>query len=140
MEYLRVHQLDLMLVLIGICLILAIMAFMSKSLSRRRKALLMSMELGAMFLLVFDRFAYIYRGNISSTGYWMVRISNFIVFFLMLFLEAAFNAYLIDLYTSEGGLDKIPRRLIAGLVIAGIGAALTGDQLALTNIRISKWR
>ena len=62
------------------------------------------------------------------------------VFFLMLFLEAAFNAYLIDLYTSEGGLDKIPRRLIAGLVIAGIGAALTGDQVALTNIRISKWR
>ena len=49
MEYLRVHQLDLMLVLIGICLILAIMAFMTKSLSRRRKALLMSMELGAMF-------------------------------------------------------------------------------------------
>ena len=50
--------------------------WVSKSLSHRRKALLVSMELGAMFLLVFDRFAYIYRGNISSTGYWMVRISN----------------------------------------------------------------
>ena len=124
MGYLRVHQLDLMLVLIGICLILAIMAFMTKSLSHRRKALLVSIELGAMFLLVFDRFSYIYRGNISSTGYWMVRISNFMVFFLMLFLEAAFNAYLIDLYTAEGGLDKIPRRLVAGLVIAGIGVAL----------------
>ena len=32
------------------------------------------------FLLIFDALAYSYRGNTSSAGYYMVRISNFFVF------------------------------------------------------------
>ena len=40
MNHLREHQLDLMLVLIGICLILAVITFMTRSLSARRKTLL----------------------------------------------------------------------------------------------------
>ncbi len=124
MNYLREHQLDLMLVLIGICLILAVITFMTRIPSARRKTLLMSIELGAMFLLVFDRFAYLYRGDLTSTGFWMVRISNFMVFFLILFLEIAFILYLIDLYTNEGGLEKAPLRLKAGLIIAAVGVLL----------------
>ena len=44
----------------------------------------MQMELSAMFLLIADRRAYIYRGDVSTLGWWMVRISNFLAFFLLL--------------------------------------------------------
>jgi hypothetical protein len=41
----------------------------------------------------------------------MVRISNFLVFFLTLAVIYSFNLYLIDLYTHEGKLETAPRRL-----------------------------
>ena len=47
-------------------------------------AVLFLLELSAMFLLIADRRAYIYRGDPSTKGWWMVRISNFLVFFLTL--------------------------------------------------------
>ena len=70
----------MMLIMIGICPILSVLAYLTKSLSKKRKAILMAMELGAMFLLIFDRYSYIFRGDISTLGYWIVRISNFMVF------------------------------------------------------------
>ena len=63
-------------------------------------------ELSAMFLLIADRRAYIYRDDPSTLAWWMVRISNFLVFFLTLLVIYCFNMY------------------------------LTGDQCALTNIHI----
>ncbi len=90
-----------MLIMIGICFILFVLTYLTKSLSRKRKAILTAMELGAMLLLIFDRYAYIFRGNVSTMGYWMVRISNFMVFFLILLLEGGFGIYLIDLYSSS---------------------------------------
>ena len=40
----------------------------------------MQLEISAMFLLIADRRAYIFRGDTSALGWWMVRISNFLVF------------------------------------------------------------
>lgn len=96
-----------MLIMIGICLILSVLAYLTKSLSKKRKAILMAMELGAMFLLIFDRYAYIFRGDISTLGYWMVRISNFMGFSLALILEGGFDMYLIDLYSNMQFLREI---------------------------------
>ncbi len=78
----------------------------------------MLIELSAVLLLVFDRYAYIYRGNESDVGYWMVRISNFMIFFMHTFLGFAFSLYLMDLYTNEGGLEKLPKRFNAVFVLA----------------------
>ena len=75
-----------MLFMSGICGVLAILALMTKSLSRRNRRILAAFEAAAMLLLVFDRYAYLYRGDPSTAGYWMVRISNFMVFFLSLFI------------------------------------------------------
>lgn len=86
-------------------------AGVTKSLSKRRKVAVVLIELGAMLLLIADRKAYIFRGDASVLGYWMVRISNFLVFSMTLFVIYAFNIYLIDLITNEGKLDKVPRRL-----------------------------
>ncbi len=75
------------------------------------------MELFAAMLLIMDRLAYIYRGDVSDLGFWMVRISNFSVYFFSLCIMHAFNLYLIDLLTNEGGLEKVPKRLIFSEIV-----------------------
>ena len=71
------------------------------------------MELSACFLLLFDRATYIYQGELSMTGYVMVRFSNFMVFFLTCLIIWVFNLYLIDLLLNEGKSEEIPGRLKA---------------------------
>lgn len=80
-EFLKIHQLNIMLGLSSICGIIVVFVAISNVLPRKRKMFLVYFESAACLLLFFDRFAYIYRGDMSITGYWMVRISNFLVFF-----------------------------------------------------------
>ncbi len=127
-EFIRDHQLNIMLSLCAASVTMAIMLFLTKFLSKRRKWILISMELIATFLLFFDRLAYIYSGDISFTGYLMVRLSNFMVFFLTSSVIFCFNYYLIDLLNVEGGLSAIPRRLI----FTGFSAIL-GMMLAVIS-------
>ncbi|MCR4955397.1 MAG: HD domain-containing protein, partial [Lachnospiraceae bacterium] len=79
------------------------------------------MELAATGLLLFDRLAYIYRGDVSELGYWMVRVSNFMVFFLTLAVVHSLNLFISDLLHEEVGVEKLPRRLIVAEVLASIG-------------------
>ncbi len=124
MDVLREYQTDIMLVLSGVCGIIALFVYMTGTISKKRKAALMMLELSAMLMMISDRRAYIYRGDTSSLGWWMVRLSNFLVFFLTLMVVFGFNQYLIDLFTHEGGLKKVPRRLKAANVILIVGMAL----------------
>lgn len=124
MEFLRLHQQNIMLFLSGICFVLAILSFFTKSLGRKRRHALILMETIAAMLLIMDRFAYIYRGNVSNLGYWMVRISNFCVYLFSLGIIHEFNLYLIDLFTNEGKLEKVPARLICVEVFFAIGTLL----------------
>lgn len=107
MEVLRQYQADIMMILGGICGIMAIFVFLTNTMSKKRKFALMLLEISAVFLLISDRRAYIFRGDPSDLGWFMVRLSNFLVFFLTLVVIYAFNLYLIDLYTHKAGLDKI---------------------------------
>ena len=124
MNFLRLHQQNIMLFLSGISFVLAILSFFTKTLSKKRRHSLILMELGASLLLIMDRFAYIYRGNVSDLGFWMVRISNFAVYFLSLFIVHEFNLYLIDLFTNDCGLKKAPRRLLCVEVFFLLGTIL----------------
>ena len=123
-DILKQYQADIMLVLIGICAIITLFVYMTNTMSEKRKLILMEIELSAMFLMIADRRAYIYRGDVSALGWWMVRISNFMVFFLMLAIIYCFNLYLIDLYTHEGRLEAPPRRLKVAKVLALAGMAM----------------
>ena len=122
-----------MLVLSGVCGMMAFFVLIASSMSRSRKVSLFLIELSGMLLLVFDRWAYIYRGNPSVTGYWMVRISNFMVFFLTLETVGGFNFYLKDLLLHEGGLKKPPQRLKAcnSLVLTGIALVVLSQFTGL---------
>ena len=98
MVFLRTHQLNLMLLLIGACAILSCTTLFIKALPQRRKSILSLMELSAMLLLLFDRYSYLYRGNTSELGYIMVRVCNGMVFFLATMIPHLVTQYLKDLY------------------------------------------
>jgi HD-GYP domain-containing protein (c-di-GMP phosphodiesterase class II) len=121
MEFLVNHQLNFMQALSGICGAMACLLVMTKALGAKRRRALIHMELSAMFLLIFDRMAYIYAGDVSRTGYVMVRLSNFLVFFLTSEIVLAFNLYLIELLTSDGGMDVPPQRLRIVNLLSVIG-------------------
>ena len=128
-DFIRSHQMNIMLCLCAVCATMTIMLFLTKFLSTRRKWILICMEVVATLLLFFDRMAYIYAGNPESIGYIMVRLSNFMVFFLTSATIFVFNFYIIDLLQNEGQLTKIPRRLIftgftafAGMMLAIVSA------------------
>ena len=121
MEFLRVHQLDIMLILIGICGVLAVMTLMPKFVSPGRRSILTLMEAACMFLLIFDRLSYIHDGDPSINGGIIVRVSNGLVYFLILLITFLVTFFLRDVYRREGGLKTLPRRLMACEVLFVIG-------------------
>ena len=131
-EFIRNHQLNIMLLLCGVSGTMALLLFLTRFLPKRRKMALIFMELAAMFLLGFDRLSYIYSGDISHTGYMMTRISNFFVFFLTPAVVFGFNLYLSDWLTREGGMETPPKPLklvhLASILsmLMAVVAALTG--------------
>ena len=124
MDFLKQYQADIMLILSGICGMMVIFVRLTDSMSAQRKRILSCLELSAMILMIADRRAYIFRGDTSNLGWWMVRISNFLVFFLTLVVVYLFNRYLINLLMNEGKLSKVPRRLQICGILAGIGVIL----------------
>lgn len=124
MDFIRAHQLDMMLFLSGSCGILAIMTLMPKFLSVKRKSILALMELAAMMQLIFDRLSYEYRGDASVIGGFMVRISNAMTYFLILLVLLLVTYFMKDLFLSEGGLQKLPNRLVLCDMFFVIGTIL----------------
>ncbi|MCR5399570.1 MAG: diguanylate cyclase, partial [Lachnospiraceae bacterium] len=108
LQLLTIHQLDIMLALSSICGMTTFFVFLSDSLTRGRKQALMTVEIGGMLLLVSDMLTYIYAGDMSTFGYWMVRVSNYLTFALMPILMCGFTYYIQDLLMNEGGLTIIP--------------------------------
>lgn len=126
MEFLHQFQLSVMLFLSGACGVLIILTQSTKTLTKRRKGALLYMQISAMILLIADRFAYLYRGDESQTGYWMVRVCNFLVYLLSLTLAHAFNQYLMELYRNEVHLAKLPKRFAIGETLFTIGVIFLG--------------
>lgn len=120
MNFLRENQLNIMLILIGVCGMLSIFSFTVKTLSPRRKAALTLMNLGSMLILIADRYSYIYKGDISEIGHFMVRLGNFMVFTLTLVIIYAFNEYLADLFKSSTGKTPRSLRIVYIFIVLGI--------------------
>ena len=116
-DFIRTYQLDIMLALFAACISFAILLLFTQFLERSRKIILIFMELIAAFLLFFDRMAYVYSGDVSRTGFIMVRVSNFCVFFLTSGIVFAFNLYLINLIREGKKNTSVP--IILNIVSAG---------------------
>ncbi len=124
-EFIRTYQLDIMLLLCGACGMMAVILLITRFLDARRKWALFLMEIVAFFLLWFDRLAYIYAAQPGPKAYVMVRLSNFLVFFLTSGVVFSFNNYtklLLD--TAIDGKIKSRRLDVVG-VAAVCGMALS---------------
>ena len=99
-EFIRNHQMNMMLVLTAICTIMAFMLLITRFLPKRRKWILIILELIAAGLIGFDRLTYIYNGDTSEFGYVMARVSNFFVFSFTAGIVLIFNYYLEDILSS----------------------------------------
>ncbi|MBQ3898675.1 MAG: HD domain-containing protein, partial [Lachnospiraceae bacterium] len=129
----RDHQLNIMLLLCGACAVMILLLVNTRFLARKRKMVLILMESLAFLLLWFDRMAYLYSGDTSFTGYIMVRVSNFAVFFLTSMVVFGFNLYVEDLITSGDENAVIPLRLKITKYVA-IGGMLLSIVSAFTGL------
>ena len=91
------NQLDYMMVLAGISGFIFLFLLCMKIDDNAKKYSFLQISFFSMILLFSDRFSYIYRGDLSSLGYWMVRICNFLVYASILLIENGFTNYLISL-------------------------------------------
>lgn len=129
MEFIAEHQISVMLFMSGMCGILAVMTLLSKSLPVKTRAILASMEISAMFLLLFDRFAYKYQGDTSMLGFYMVRISNCMVYALSLVIPFCITRFIINLLKTDVKIVKKPLQLTIADYLFAIGMTLVlADQ------------
>lgn len=75
------------------CVIAGVTIALGKSSDELAKRFLYSMQFGNALLVLSDAFAWLYRGNISREGYYIVRISNFLVFFTSYAIILLFTGY-----------------------------------------------
>ena len=82
------------------CLVAAVCFFLGKNYDRRTRKWMIWMQLAAALLLFSDANAYFFRGVPGTIGYWMVRITNFLVFLMVdvtvLFFQRYVNSYLLS--------------------------------------------
>lgn len=124
LDFLRQYQLDIMLVLSGACIIFSVFVLRSRTLDPDKRQALVLFELASALLLIADRTAYLYRGDPSALGFWMVRISNFLVYFLILVVIYALNMYAITVSVNEAGYRNPPKRLAAARAVLIVGMIL----------------
>ncbi len=124
MDLLRSTQLDIMLFMSGVCGVLAVMSLMPTFMSRKRRSIMSLMEFCSMLLLNTDRLAYIYRGDVSEFGGFMVRFTNGMTYFLTLLIPLLVTIFLGDLYTNEGGMQKVPKQIAICEILFAIGTLL----------------
>ena len=110
MEYLKQAQLSIMLFLAGICATTSLFVVFTKDMPKKQKRALLLLDIGAVVLLIADRNAYIYRGDPGALAFYMVRICNFLVFFLNPVILYGYNMYLDDIC---GGEDRSVKRALA---------------------------
>ncbi|MEE3466800.1 MAG: HD-GYP domain-containing protein [Eubacterium sp.] len=113
MDYMQSYQLDIMLVLTGICGLMLFFSVMIRNLSSVSRTAFILINANATILLIADRFAYLYRGDPSTVGYWMVRITNFLTFFCIIGILFFYNMLIKHMLVEGGIVPERPKRLVA---------------------------
>ena len=111
-----------MLGMSGACGVLALMTLFTEAMTRRKKSILFLMEFSAMLMLLFDRWSYVFRGDMSELGYHMVRYSNCMAFFFSLFIPFLVAQYLKNMFLHESNFQKAPLclKICDGLFAVGL--------------------
>lgn len=101
---------------------IAIICVLATRFQDRRKSKLLGFQLACLvFLNLFEMQAYYFRGNTSQIGYFFVRVSNFMVFFLNhLLLIFATNYICYRIGPKSSRASELTRRSVAVVCIVGI--------------------
>ena len=110
-EIIEKYQLDIMLGLSSTCMAFAFLLFFTQFLEKKRRLIIFMVEASAAILLFFDRLSYVYSGNVTRTGYVMVRVSNFLVFAMTPAVIMGLNLYITDLLRVEANQKTVLKRL-----------------------------
>lgn len=133
MSFFIEHQLNIMMVLSGISIsVFFFLAFMKMD-SKYKKYAFLQISFFAMLLLLADRTAHFYEGDVSTVGYWMVRISNFLVYASILLVLNGFNNYLL-LFARPGEAEcrnKAALSFSRILVLLGLGLLIVSQFTGL---------
>ena len=103
-------------------LIAALYARISTSFELHKRRWLLAIQLSCAVLMFSDAIAWAYRGGTGDVGYWMVRLSNFLVFFVSDVVLLQFHGYVCCYLFSAGAKPR--RRVAAGYGIAAAGMLL----------------
>ena len=83
------------------CLIMAFCMHLSKNFPPGKRKLLMILDCSVAVLLSMDSIAWTFRGIEGILGYWMVRISNFLVFLMSDKLMRVYHLYLCSYFSDR---------------------------------------
>ncbi len=132
-ELIRTYQMDIMLSLSTACMLMAVLLLFTKYMLKRRKWILFLMEIIAAFLLFFDRLAYIYSGMEGKKGFVLVRLSNFMVFFLTAWVVFGFNLYIVDMLRRDDTKELVIKRLTV------VGVASVVEMIMVVITQFTGW-
>lgn len=96
----------------------------SASFEPKKRRWMLAMQLSSAVLLFSDALAWASRGIGGTMGYWMVRVSNFLVFAFSDIVLLFFHGYLCCYLFENTPPRQQPRRAKAGYVVALTGVAL----------------
>lgn len=105
------------------CLIAAICIFFS-SIDEKKRRLLVYMQLATSLLLIMDTFAWAYRGYPGTVGYYMVRISNCLVFLMSDVILLLFHTYVCSYIFPKESHEKKPIRVKATTLVCVAGIVM----------------
>ena len=109
MDFIRANQYNMMLVLSSICIIILVFILMTNYLSKEKKKALLIFVFFTAFLLLSDRYAYIYKVNNSPNTYMLARLFKFLVFFNVLNVVYGFDEFIKCIYMENHPDSKPPK-------------------------------
>lgn len=98
------------------CLIAALCMFMNRNFEKEKRRWMISMLASTALLLGSDALAWAFRGYPGTTGYVMVRISNFVVFAATTIVLFFFHAYVSSYLFDKEEVKKIFRAKLVWLI------------------------
>ena len=124
MEILKHCQIELLKILGIVCVIIGLFSLVIKYRSLRMKKAIVGLEFGAGTLLIADMASYFYDGNQSTAGHLILRISTFLLYFMICFEMYAFNSFVCSNIMGREKLRVLPKRIPAGFMISSAGMTM----------------
>ena len=105
------------------CLISTISIGINKNFDKKGSYKLIAIMLNSVGLMVSDALAWLFRGNITDAGYYVVRIANFAAFFFGFLMMPLVAEYITHIIKKRSGISGLYWKYIEW-VLFGIGAVM----------------